>query len=172
MFCAALCVSAAFPGTDLPRLTFRFGVLQHSATGPACVLICVCVCVGTSFGGQLGGLDWKVGTHFWVFGQRSGPRADDPAFCTSKKMQQDHHRFLNYTGPRCEATLLQRSPTFIYRFIGLSLRGRARDLIRCQDNFVRLTERHWTSRQSKRRWLRQGDGATTERLANNFFPGG
>jgi hypothetical protein len=133
----------------------------------------VCVCVRASSGGQLARLDWKVGTHFWVFGQRSGPRADDPAFCASKKMQQDHHRFLNSTGPRYEATLLQRSPIFIYRFIGLSLGGRARDLIRCLDNSVRFAaERNWTSRQPKCRWLRQGDGVTTERLANNFFPGG
>ena len=88
-------------------------------------------------------------------------------------MQKDHHRFLNYTGPRCEVNLLQRSPSFIYRFIGLGLRGQARDLIRCQDNSVGFaTEHHWTSRQSKCRWLRQGDEVTTERLANNFFPGG
>lgn len=151
-------------------MTFRFGVLQHSSQARVgTVFVCVSImCVAD----KLGRLDWKVGTHFCVFGQSSGPRADDPAFCASKKMQQDHawyhHRFLNHTGPGYGVTLLQRSPTFI---IGLSLGGQAQDLIRCQDNSVRFaTERNWTRRQSKCWWLQQGDGVTTECLANNFFP--
>ena len=122
MFCAAVS-QRLFPGlTCLLRNNISiWSAAAFQPHGPRVYCICVCVYVRTSFGVQLGRLDWKVGTHFWVFGQRSGPRVDDPAFCASKKTQQDHHRFLNYTGPRCEVTLLQRSPTFIYRFIGLGL---------------------------------------------------
>jgi hypothetical protein len=164
LFCAALtffCVSH-FPGltcllcNDISIWSTCCGI---PATRPCCIRVDVCVCVRTTYGGQLDRLDWKLGTRFWVFGQRSGPRADGPASCASKKMQQDHHRFMNYTGPRCEVTLPHRSLTSIYRFIGLSLRGQTRDLIRCQDNSAHFaTGRHWTSRQSKCRWCGRGTG--------------
>jgi hypothetical protein len=92
-------------------MTFRFGVLQHSShRARVCtVFVCAFVCVQVSADNSADRIGRLVPTfgssaRYPVLGLMIRPSVP------SKKMQQDHHRFLNYTGPRCEVTLLQRSP--------------------------------------------------------------